>query len=40
MPAYFIAHVEVTDAEAFRTFERGFFPAVKPPRLKQGGFAR
>lgn len=30
MPAYFIAHVHVTNAEAFREYERGFFPTLKP----------
>ena len=30
MPAYFVAQVKITDADAFREYERGFFPTVKP----------
>ena len=30
MPAYLVAQVKITDAEAFREYERGFFPTVKP----------
>jgi uncharacterized protein (DUF1330 family) len=34
MPAYFVAQVKVADAEAFREYERGFFPTLKPFRGK------
>lgn len=30
MPAYFAAQVKITDADAFREYERGFFPTLKP----------
>lgn len=30
MPAYFVAQVKITDADAFREYERGFFPTLKP----------
>lgn len=28
--AYFVAQVKITDAEAFREYERGFFATLKP----------
>ncbi|MEL6364121.1 MAG: DUF1330 domain-containing protein [Pseudomonadota bacterium] len=32
-PAYFIANIEVTDADEYRKYEKGFFPILK----KHGG---
>lgn len=29
-PVHFIAHFSVTDADVYRTYEKGFFPVLKP----------
>lgn len=29
-PVYFIAHITVNDADAYRRYEKGFFPILKP----------
>ena len=28
-PVYFIAHLQVTDADEYRKYEKGFFPVLK-----------